>query len=110
MNRADPLMRHIDLMFEVLFPLEHATALQELIREDEESPLALDERTTRVLSNGEVLEFDVVQISADCWTAKDANHDGRTGVDDTRELAIADLVSMAEEDIEDMDIEDPSRG
>jgi hypothetical protein len=67
--------------------------------QDDDSPLALDERTTRVLSNGDVLEFDVVHISADCWTAKDANHDGRTGVGDTRELAIADLVWMAEDEI-----------
>ncbi len=75
--------------------------------QDEDSTLALDERTTRVLSNGDVLEFDVVQISADCWTAKDANHDARTGIGDTRELAISDLVSMAEDDLEDCDVEDP---
>jgi hypothetical protein len=67
--------------------------------QDEDSPLALDERTTRVLSNGDVLEFDVVQISGNCWTAKDANHDGRTGVDTTREKAIADLLWMAEDEI-----------
>lgn len=105
---TDPLMRHVDMWFEALFPLEQATVLQELIRQDEDSPLALDERTTRVLSNGDVLEFDVFQISADCWTAKDANHDGRTAVDTTRQKAIADLVSMAEDDLEDCDVENPT--
>ena len=105
---TDPLMRRLDMCFEELFPLDKAPALQELISDDEDSPLALDERTTRVLSNGEVLTFDLFQTSANCWTAKDANHDGRTGVDTTREKAIADLVSMAEDDLEDMDIEEPT--
>jgi len=97
--------RHVDMCFEALFPLDKAPAQQQV--EDEDSPLALDERTTRVLSNGDVLTFDLFQVSADCWTAKDANHDGRTGVDTTREKAIADLVSMAEDGVEGMDMEEP---
>lgn len=104
---SDPLMRHVDAWFHELFPLDQAPALQELIREDEDSPLALDERTNVLLSSGEMLEFDVVQISGNCWTAKDANHDGRTGVGNTRAEAIADLVSLAEDDIEDSDLENP---
>ncbi len=104
---ADPLMRHVDAWFEELFPLDQAPALQELIREDEDSPLALDERTNVLLSNGDMLEFDLYQTSGSCWTAKGANHDGRTGGGNTLAEAIADLVSLAEDDIEDSDLEEP---
>ena len=100
---ANPMFRAMTLALDAIFPAEPVTP--EVADEDS---LAFDERTNRALSNGDLVVFDLVQISADCWTAKDANHDGRTGVDDTREGAIADLVQMCEEDLEDCDIEDPT--
>jgi hypothetical protein len=100
---ANPLFRSTMLALDAIFPAEPVTpALAE------EDTLAFDERTSRVLSNGDVVVFDLYQINADCWTAKDANHDGRTGVDDTREGAIADLLQLCEDDLEDCDIEDPT--
>lgn len=102
---ADPLMRHVDAWFATLFPVPALSRMPDAV--DEDSPLALDERANVILSNGDMLEFDLFQNSANCWTAKDANHDGRTGVGNTRAEAIADLVSLAEDDIEDCDLEDP---
>lgn len=92
-TRLDFQIGYIDQLLARLSP----AALAESLPED--SPLALPERVSYALSNGEVVDIDLYQISAGCWTAKDANHDSRTGVDSTREKAIADLLEQCEADI-----------
>jgi len=99
----NPLFQHMCTALDIIFPADPATIAYSL---PEDSPLALPERTTLTLRKGEMIDVDLFQISADCWTAKDANHHGRTGVDTTREGAIADLVQMAQDDLQDSDLEE----
>jgi hypothetical protein len=66
----------------------------------EDSPLAHPERTTLTLSNGDVIDVDLYQISVDCWNAKNANHDRQCGWDTTREKALKDLLQLCEDDLE----------
>lgn len=98
---ANPLFRSTLLALDAIFPMaDHEPAIKD-------AELADQERTTLTLSNGDLIDVDVFQISHDCWTAKDANHDDRCGVDDTREAALEDLLQICEDDLEDTDIDDP---
>lgn len=94
----DPLFVWTLRALDAIFPLDPA-AIEESLPED--SDLALPEREHYTLSNGDTVTVDFYQISANCWTAKDADHDSRTGVDHTRELALQDLLRMCEADLED---------
>lgn len=90
-------MHALDAMFMAPDPAQvHYT----ITESDENSPLAYPERTTLTLRNGEVIDVDLYQISAGCWSAKDANHDGHTGWDATRELALKDLETLCNDDLE----------
>ena len=97
-ERSRTLSAQIAYIDRMLAALEPAV-VEESIPED--SDLALPEREHYALSNGDTVTVDFYQISKHCWTAKDANHDGRTGVDNTRELALQDLLRMCEADLED---------
>ena len=95
--KPDTLFLQTMILMDTIFPLDPAPIAEAL---PEDSPLALPERTTLMLSNGDVVEVDLFQISAGCWSAKDANHDGRCGWDTTRELALKDLLELCESDVE----------
>ena len=72
----------------ILDPARHEDSLPE------DSDLALPERTSVTLMSGEVLVYDLYQISAGCWTAKNADHDSQTGVGETAVLAVKDLIDL----------------
>lgn len=103
MHQSRTLKAQIECIDRMLAAIEsnrvNLDAIHEALPED--SDLAMPERGHYALSNGDTVTVDFYQISANCWTAKDANHDSRTGVDKTRELALQDLLRMCEADLED---------
>lgn len=90
-------LRTLDTVFAAPDPAE---LHYDITERDESSTLAQPERTSITLRNGEVIDVDLYQISAGCWSAKNADHDGQCGWDATRELALKDLESLCNDDIE----------
>jgi hypothetical protein len=70
---------------------------------EKDSELALPEKTSRLLSNGDLLDINLFQISASNWLAKDADNERRFGSHSTRELAIRDLVEQCEAELEEQE-------
>lgn len=84
----------IDQALGIVDPAPIAYALHE------DSELALPERTSITLRNGEVVTFDLFQFSDNIWSAKNADHDHQCGWGATKAKAIADLESLCNDEIE----------
>lgn len=103
----DPLFAHTLRALDVIFPAEPAPAPAPLeAGDDDDSELGASERTSIVLCNGDVIDVDLFQVSATCWSAKNANHDHQCGWGETRDRALRDLRVLCEDELE---LEDDSQ-
>lgn len=93
---ANPLFRHMCTALDVIFPADPAPIAYAL---PEDSTLALPERTSITLINGEILTFDLYQLGPNDWSAKNADQDHQCGWGATAEDAIAALEHMCNDDI-----------
>jgi hypothetical protein len=100
MSNDDMFLRTMHALEAMFMAPDPAQVHYEITEANEASTLANPERTTITLRNGELIDVDLYQISGGCWSAKNADQDGQCGWDATRELALKDLESLCNDEIE----------